>query len=467
MNDLSPAFDLEVAPLLATVGETKAPISVFGLGYVGAVSMACIASLGHRMIGVDPDMTKVARIAAGESPIVEDRLGDLLSDGVARDLIDATNDARTAVLATDMSFVSVGTPTAADGGCDFRYVRMVARQIGAALAEKDSFHLVVLRCSVPPGTTRDVMVPELEAASGKRLGEGFGIAFNPEFLREGTAVRDFFQPTKTVIGASDKRSAAMLAEVYAPVDETISFVAVETAEMVKYVDNTWHATKVAFANEVGRLCKAFATDSHAVMDIFCQDRHLNLSPYYLKPGFAFGGSCLPKEVRAMQHLAQERGVRLPLIDSLTETNDEHIASALRLIEETGARRVGFLGITFKPNTDDLRESPTLELVAECLERGLEVAVYDPNLHAEGDLEGHYAYMRHARPHLRAVMTALPDVARSSADDVAGAADVLVVSHKAHGYGDAVARRPEGVAVIDLIRLFPEIPEEASYHGIGW
>lgn len=467
MNDLIPGREIETAPLFASMTLTKPAISVFGLGYVGAVSMACIASLGHRMIGVDPDLGKVARIASGRSPIVEEHLDSLLTDGVDQDLIEATTDARAAVLATDMSFVSVGTPTAADGGCDFRFIREVARQIGSALAEKDSFHLIVLRCSVPPGTTREVMVPELEAASGKRLGDGFAVAFNPEFLREGRAVSDFFRPTKTVIGASDQRAAEMLADVYRMVDEEITFVAIETAEMVKYVDNTWHATKVAFANEVGRLSKAFGTDSHAVMDVFCQDRHLNLSPYYLKPGFAFGGSCLPKEVRAMQHLAQERGVSLPLIDSLTDTNDEHIASALRLIEQTKAHRVGFLGVTFKPDTDDLRESPTLELVAACLERGLEVSVFDPNLHADGDLEGHYAYMRHARPHLRAVMTALPRIAQSSAQDVAETVDCLVVSHNAHGYGHAVAYRPAGVAVIDLVRLFSGIPADQTYHGIGW
>ena len=467
MNDMILTHDLVPALAPASYRFDKPAISVFGLGYVGAVSMACIASLGHRMVGVDPDATKVTRIAAGQSPIVEDRLGELLSQGVENELIDATTDARAAVLATDISFVSVGTPTAADGGCDFRFVRQVARDIGSALAQKDDFHLVVLRCSVPPGTTLDVMVPELEAASGKRLGEGFGIAFNPEFLREGTAVKDFFRPTKTVIGASDDRSAAMLADVYIPVDEHVHFVSIETAEMVKYVDNTWHANKVAFANEIGRLCKAYDTDSHAVMDLFCQDRHLNLSSYYLKPGFAFGGSCLPKEVRAMQHLAKERGIRLPLIDSLTETNEAHIDSALAMIDRTGARRVGFLGVTFKSDTDDLRESPTLELVAACLERGLQVSVYDPNLHADGDLEGHYAYMRHARPHLRAAIDALPEMIRNTADQVSAESEALVVSHNAHGYADAVSRRPADVAVIDLVRLFKTVPQDRTYHGIGW
>ena len=471
MNDTLRIRDLNAETALATAATvattTKAAISVFGLGYVGAVSIACMASQGHRMVGVDVDATKIGQIARGESPIVEDRLGELLAAGVANGLIDATADARAAVLSTDMSFVSVGTPTAADGGCDMTHVRAVSRAIGAALAEKDTYHLVVMRCSVPPGTTLDVMVPELEAASGKALGRDFGIAFNPEFLREGTAVKDFFAPTKTVIGANDQQAAEMLAEVYRSVEDEILFTTIPAAEMVKYVDNTWHATKVAFANEVGRLSKSYGVDSHDVMDIFVRDRHLNLSPYYLKPGFAFGGSCLPKEVRAMDHLAQVKGLALPLIQSLTATNDEHIASALRMILESGAETVGFLGVTFKPGTDDLRESPTLELIGACLEHGLTVKLYDANLRIDGSLDGHYAYMRHARPHLRAVIEGLGDLAQGSAADAVAGTETVVVSHSNQTFRDAVEQRPEGVAVIDLCRLFKEVPADTAYHGIGW
>ena len=466
MNDLMFNTVILDQPL-ATPAQTLAPISVFGLGYVGAVSMACLAELGHVAIGVDVDPVKIDRIARGESPIVEDRLGELLSSGVARGLIDATSDARSAVLATDMSFVSVGTPTAADGGCDMTHVRAVSRAIGSALAEKATYHLVVMRCSVPPGTTLDVMVPELEAASGKRLGEGFGIAFNPEFLREGTAVKDFFAPTKTVIGANDQRAAEMLAQVYRPVEDDILITSIPAAEMVKYVDNTWHATKVAFANEVGRLSKAYSVDSHDVMDIFVKDRHLNLSSYYLKPGFAFGGSCLPKEVRAMDHLAHEKGLSLPLIQSLTATNDQHIASALQMILDSGARTVGFLGVTFKPGTDDLRESPTLELIGACLQHGLSVKLYDANLRIDGSLDGHYAYMRHARPHLRAVIEGLGEMATTSAQDVTATADTVVVSHANDTFRTAINQRPAGVQVIDVCRLFKQIPTDAAYQGIGW
>ena len=467
MNDVILPPDLIEAPSHVSVATTKPSVSVFGLGYVGAVSVACLAELGHRVVGVDVDPAKVDAIAEGRSPIAEEHLGDLLDVGVSRGLIDATADARDAVLTTDISFVSVGTPTAEDGGCDYRFIRAVARAIGSALAKKSSYHLVVMRCSIPPGTTREILIPALEAASGKAVGSGFGVAFNPEFIREGCAVRDFFRPTKTVIGANDVRAIDALKEIYAPVDTDILVTSIDAAEMVKYVDNTWHATKVAFANEVGRLSKSFGIDSHDVMNIFVQDRHLNLSSYYLRPGFAYGGSCLPKEVRAMQHLAEGKGIDLPLIGSLTATNDAHIAHALDMIERSQPNRVGFLGVTFKSDTDDLRESPTLELVAACLARGIEVKIYDPNLRLNASMEDHYAYMRHARPHLRAVMDRMAQLATTSAADLTDDADVIVVSHATDAYRRAVMHRPQGCSVIDLARLFDGRPADPDYHGIGW
>ena len=467
MNDtfrIPTSLDL---PSYVTPATTKPAISVFGLGYVGAVSVACLAELGHRVIGVDLDDSKVSAIAAGRSPIAEDRLEETLTRGVDADLVSATTDARKAVLGTDISFVSVGTPTAEDGGCDYRFIRSVSRAIGAALAKKDGYHLIVMRCSIPPGTTRRIMVPAIEAASGKQCGVGFGVAFNPEFLREGVAIKDFFRPTKTVIGADDARAIALLREIYSPVDTDILVTSVEAAEMVKYVDNTWHATKVAFANEVGRLSKSYGIDSHDVMDIFVQDRHLNLSSYYLKPGFAYGGSCLPKEVRAMQYLASKHDLDLPLIGSLGDTNDAHIAHAMDMIRARNPRRVGFLGVTFKSDTDDLRESPTLELVAQCLVEGFEVTIYDPNLRLDASMDDHYAYMRHARPYLRDVMDRMPRMARSTAVGVTTASDVVVVSHATQAFRQAVTHRPEDVAVVDLVRLFDGTPADPDYHGIGW
>ncbi|MGI9464124.1 MAG: nucleotide sugar dehydrogenase, partial [Aestuariivirgaceae bacterium] len=306
-------------------------ISVLGLGYVGAVSVACFANLGFHMVGADVVKAKAEAIQSGVSPIVEEGLENLLRDGVARGLIEATTDIEDAVRRTDITFLSVGTPTAEDGGCDMKYVRAAAQSIGRALKDKEAYHLIVMRCSVPPGTTMSVVVPEVEEASGKQLDVGFGVCFNPEFLREGVAVNDFYNPPKTVIGASSPRAAAQLAAVYRVVDEKVLMCSITGAEMVKYIGNVWHAAKVTFANEVGRLCKAVEVDSHEVMDIFVQDTKLNLSPYYLKPGFAFGGSCLPKEVRAVEHLAEVYQIRTPLFDSLMASNRLQIEEGLSLV----------------------------------------------------------------------------------------------------------------------------------------
>lgn len=334
--------------------EPRVAISVVGLGYVGAVSTGCLAGLGHRVVGVDIDPVKTGAIREGRAPLHEEGLEALLQDALAQGLVDATDDLASAVADTDMTFVSVGTPTAPDGGCDFGPILAAARGIGEGLRRKGRYHVVVMRCSVPPGSTMGVMVPAIEAASGLRHGEDFGICFNPEFLREGVAIADFHAPPKTVIGATDARAANMLARIYDRIDDKIITTTIEVAEMVKYVDNVWHATKVTFANEIGRLCKPLEVDSHAVMDIFVQDTKLNLSPYYLKPGFAYGGSCLPKEVRAVTHMAESLGVDLPLIANLDRSNKVQVEEALRMIRATGARRVAVLGLAFKPGTDDLR-----------------------------------------------------------------------------------------------------------------
>ena len=456
-----------LVPYLARQSTQKAAISVFGLGYVGAVSMACLSELGHEMVGVDVSEGKVEAINAGKSPIVEKDLDVLLRRGTFLDRISATTCADTAIQSTDISFVSVGTPTDKNGGCDMTFVRAVAQAIGRGLAKKSTYHLVVMRCSVPPGTTMDVMVPEIEATSGKTLGDGFGICFNPEFLREGTAVEDFFEPPKTVIGASDSKAFDMLAEVYNVVDENVLQTTIGAAEMVKYVDNVWHAAKVTFANEVGRMCKAIGVDSHEVMDVFVQDTKLNLSPYYLKPGFAFGGSCLPKEVRAMEHISEELGLDTPMMRSLMVSNRQQIIEALELVESVDAKKVGFLGVAFKPNTDDLRESPTLEVMAALKSAGTNISAYDPNLQLGESVRGHYEYMKHARPHLKDVMDELNEIASEDITEAILDCDAVVVSHATDQYREAVAALPGDVQVIDLARLYKEIPSTSSYHGLGW
>jgi len=466
MFDFNPnyAHALKAAPL--RVIDEKPSISVVGLGYVGAVSTACLSSLGHRVVGVDIDRAKVDCIAAGKSPIHEKDLERLLSEGLENDLVFATDDLEQAVVDTDITFVSVGTPTAADGGCDHSYIEAAARSIGAGIKRKNTFHVVVMRCSIPPGVTMGFMAPIIEEVSGLKAGVDFGVCFNPEFLREGVAVEDFYAPPKTVIGANDDRSANILSRIYEAVDEAPIVTSVETAEMVKYVDNVWHATKVCFANEVGRLCKPLGVDSHDVMDVFVQDTKLNLSPYYLKPGFAFGGSCLPKEVRAVAHIAKQQGVDLPMIESLGVSNKTHIERAVEMVRETGAKKVGILGLAFKQGTDDLRESPILEVIAALNAEGVEVAIHDPAITPSTPLEGQLAYVRHGSPGLQALATDLPLMMRADVRDVADTAEALIVTHNNDLYRDVVLNSGD-TPVIDVVRIANAPQNTAHYNGIGW
>lgn len=446
--------------------ESRAAISVVGLGYVGAVSTGCLASLGHRVIGVDLDPVKIACIREGRAPLHEKDLDMVLSAGVAAGLVDATDDLISAVLNTDVTFVSVGTPTGKDGGCDHSHIIAAARGIGEALRQKQRYHVVVMRCSIPPGSTLNVMVPEIERASGLVAGLDFGVCFNPEFLREGVAIADFNSPPKTVIGATDPRAAAVLARIYAPVDDNIIHTSIEVAEMVKYVDNVWHATKVTFANEIGRLCKPLDVDSHEVMDIFVQDTKLNLSPYYLKPGFAYGGSCLPKEVRAVTHLAAELGVDLPMISNLDRSNQAHVSEALDMVRRTGARRVAVLGLAFKPGTDDLRESPILDVIAALVAEGIEVVAHDAAVTTETRIESQLAYVQHAAPGLRALAPKLSGMLRDTAEEAIFAADAVIVTHAS----DLYRRVVKGFAkpVIDVARLYRDrTAQPEMLCGIGW
>ena len=461
------ALEPEQASRNSTQVAVRPAISVVGLGYVGAVSMACLSHLGFRMIGVDISEVRVDAINRGMSPIVEARLEDLLHEGAARGLVSATHSLIGAVLRTDVTFVSVGTPTAPDGSCDMSYVRDASRTIGRALAAKADYHVVVMRCSIPPGTTMKVVVAEIEAASGKKLGEDFGVCFNPEFLREGVAVSDFFAPPKTVIGASDLRARSMVEGIYLAIDKNAIFTSIEAAEMVKYADNVWHATKVAFANEIGRLCKAMDIDSHDVMDIFVKDTKLNLSPYYLKPGFAFGGSCLPKEVRAVSHLGAEFGVELPLIDSLIPSNVSHVEQALKLLAPHTGKRFGFLGMAFKPNTDDLRESPLFDLMAALFAKGESVCGYDPNVRMTPHMRGQLGYLKRANPKLASLIDNIEVVRTERMNDVVENCDVLVVGHATEEFRRAVTMRGKGVAVLDLARLFRGRQNDKTYEGIAW
>jgi len=469
MNAIAPIIADTKVPVRFSLIDEKPAISVIGLGYVGAVSTACLSSLGHEVIGVDIDVDKVSAIAAGQSPIHEEGLGELLQKGVDEGRIQATDNLYRAVRDTDVTFVSVGTPTAADGGCDYSYIKSAAEIMADGLALKDNFHVFVMRCSIPPGTTMKFMTRILELRSGKELGKDFGVCFNPEFLREGVAIADFHAPPKTVIGATCERTANIVRKIYEPVDDNPIITSIETAEMVKYVDNVWHAAKVCFANEVGRLCKTQGVDSHEVMDVFCKDTKLNLSPYYLKPGFAYGGSCLPKEVRAVAHIAKAAGITLPMIENLDTSNKEHVAATVQMVRDTGAKRVGVLGLAFKPGTDDLRESPILDVIAELREGGIEVVAHDPVINDETNIEAQLSYVKHGNPGLVKLAGDLKGLLAETAADAVDRVDAVIVTQKHPVYAGLaqIAADNFNKPVIDVVRIFDDMPSAPAYMGIGW
>ncbi|EDM24597.1 UDP-glucose dehydrogenase family protein [Caminibacter mediatlanticus] len=358
-------------------------ISVIGLGYVGAVCSACFANEGHNVIGVDVDKTKVDLINQGKSPIVEKDLDKLIEKNVKEGRLKATTNLKDAIKNSNITFIAVGTPSRENGSIDLRYIKEASKQIGEVLKEKDSFHIVVMRSTVLPGTGEDVVIPIIEKYSNKKINKDFGYASNPEFLRESTAIYDFYHPPKTVIGASNDKTAEILENLYSfiYINEAPLFkVKIKEAEMVKYADNSWHATKVTFANEIGLICSKLEIDSHKVMDIFCSDRKLNISTYYLKPGFAFGGSCLPKDVKAITHKAKELDENTPLLNSLMLSNEYQIKRVYNyFIKPLKKKKIGVLGISFKAGTDDLRESPMLELTEMLIGKGYFVLIYDENV----------------------------------------------------------------------------------------
>ncbi|MDP2223528.1 nucleotide sugar dehydrogenase, partial [Nitrosomonas sp.] len=383
-------------------------ISIFGLGYVGTVSAGCLATDGHSVIGVDPNKTKVNLINRGVSPIVEKDIGEMIAASVKSGLLRATSDVQDAVLNSEISLVCVGTPSQLNGNLDLSHVRKVCEQIGAAIKEKSAFHVVVARSTMLPGSMRSVLIPALESYSGKKAGVDFGVCNNPEFLRESTAVFDYYNPPKTVIGESDTKAGELLMQLYAKMTAPLIRTDVETAEMVKYADNTWHAVKVAFANEIGNLCKAEGIDGHKVMEIFCQDTKLNLSPYYMKPGFAFGGSCLPKDVRALMYKGKSLDIDLPLINAILPSNQRQIEKGIKMIVDKGNRKIGILGFSFKAGTDDLRESPLVEVIEYLLGKGYELKLYDKNVSLAALTGANQDYILNHIPHISKLMASSMD-----------------------------------------------------------
>jgi GDP-mannose 6-dehydrogenase len=440
-------------------------IALFGLGYVGVVSAACLARDGHSVVGIDPNAVKVDFLGRGKSPIIEPGLDELIASAVATGRLVAGSDYATAVAQSDVLMVCVGTPGQANGSLDLTYVRRVVQQIGEQLAARGGYKVVVIRSTLLPGSMQSVVVPLLEESSHLKAGKDFGVCINPEFLRESSAIYDYDHPPKTVIGASDERAAAIVRELYAALDAPLVLTDLRTAEMVKYVDNSWHALKVTFANEVGRLCKAMGVDGRLAMRLFCMDTKLNVSTAYLRPGFAFGGSCLPKDVRALTYQGRLLDVETPVLSSILPSNQLHIAHALSMIRATGRRRVGLLGLSFKEGTDDLRESPIVTLAEQLIGKGYELLVYDQNVRLAALMGANREYILTHIPHIGRLLVERPE-------QLLEHSEVLVIAAASEEFRALLDGLPSGTLIIDLVGLWNTADGKGSapmshYDGIAW
>lgn len=438
-------------------------ISIFGLGYVGCVGAACLAKLGHTVIGVDVNENKVRLINEGKPTIIEEGIAELCAEAHSKGLMSATMDVREAVHGTDVSFIVVGTPSSKEGHLNLNYIYKVAEQIGAALSDKPANkdglrHIVAIRSTVLPGTNEKV--GEIIAqASGLVRGKDFTIVSNPEFLREGTSVKDYFNPPLTLVGTDMPEAEAVFREIYKGIEAEFICTDIRVAEMMKYVNNTYHALKIVFGNEVGNICKELNIDSHKVMEIFCKDKQLNISPYYFKPGFAYGGSCLPKDMKALKTLAHDHYVEVPVIEAIGESNELQKRRAVQLIMAQGQRKVGILGLSFKAGTDDLRCSPIVDVVESLLGKGFEIRIYDKNVKVSELTGTNKDFIMAKIPHLQHfVSDDLEAVCRES--------DVLVVTNKEKEFAELLARYPNKT-VVDLVRQWKEVDYEGHYEGLSW
>jgi len=435
-------------------------ISVFGLGYVGTVSAGCLANQGHDVIGVDPIPAKLDLINHGQSPIVEADIREIISGAVSCGNLRATDDSAEAVLSTDLSFICVGTPSQPNGNLDLRYIRRVSEEIGAALRVKKDWHVVAIRSTVLPGTVRKIVIPILEETSGKCAGEGFGVCHNPEFLREGSAVKDFNAPPKTVIGQFDSCSGEAVASLYGLLDAPLIRTELEISEMVKYIDNGWHALKIGFANEIGNLSKAFGVDSYRVMDIFCQDLKLNISCAYLKPGFAFGGSCLPKDLRALAYQARAHDLETPILSSILPSNEVQVRRGIDLILKSGHKRIGILGFSFKAGTDDLRESPLIEVIERLIGKGYDLRIYDKSVKIASLTGANRDFILNRIPHISRLMV-------DSVELVLDHAETIVIGNNDPDFKQIPTQTRDGQVVVDFVRIADRHSQGCKYEGICW
>ena len=430
------------------------------MGYVGVVSAACLSKEGHDIIGVDVEKTKVDLINKGKTPIIEKQIAELVESAVQNGHLQATTNTKEAILNSELSFVCVGTPSQSNGNLDLKYIRRVCKEIGEALTHKPKSHIVVIRSTILPGTMRNVIIPILKETSGRSIGKELGICNNPEFMREGQAVQDFYHPPKTVIGETDSYSGDLLASVYENLDAPLIRTNLETAEMIKYVDNIWHALKIGFANEIGNICKVLGIDGHKVMDIFCQDTKLNISNAYLKPGFAFGGSCLPKDLRALTYMARGLDLEQPILNAILPSNALQVNRALRMIKDKGNKKVGILGFSFKAGTDDIRESPMVEVIENLLGKGYDLSIYDRNVKLASLVGANRDFLINRIPHISNLMV-------SNIDDVLSHADTIVIGNNDKEFFNILNRLKDGQVVVDVVRITENIPGKDMYDGICW
>jgi len=438
-------------------------VSIFGLGYVGAVTGACLSKLGHRVIGVDPDQQKLRFLREGKSPILEEGLDDLTHEAVQSGNFTVTDDSRAAIAATDISLICVGTPSMSNGGLCTTFVEKAVTQVGAGIREKGSYHSVVVRSTVLPGTTKGVLVPLLEAATGSLAGEGFGISMHPEFLREGTSIKDFFEPPYTVVGTDSGKEFRRVCDLYEGSGPAVGGerirCAIPAAEAIKYGCNLFHAVKITFANEMGLFCKKAGVDSREVMDLLCRDQKLNISPKYLKPGFAFGGSCLPKDVRACIDSARKADVPVSMLEGVLNSNRLQIERVADRIMSWGERKISMLGISFKEGTDDLRESPLVRLAELLIGRGYDLRIFDPNVRYAALFGSNKAFIDRELPHLKSILV--------DSDEAMAHAKVLVFGHKAPPYRELLPRVLDTQRVLDLADVTAGAVTAGVTEGLYW
>jgi GDP-mannose 6-dehydrogenase len=435
-------------------------ISIFGLGYVGVISAGCLASKGHKIIGVDVIKSKVNLINKGHSPIIEKDIPELIKKASKDEYLSATTDAKTAIKNSEVSFICVGTPSSPNGSLELKHLESVTRDIGFALKEKKEFHCIVYRSTMLPGTIRKFMIPLLEKTSEKKLDKGFSLAYNPEFLRESTSVYDFFNPPMTIVGADNLQIANRVISLSEDLPGQKIKTSIEIAEMVKYVNNNFHALKITFANEIGQICKKMGLDSHKVMEIFSLDCQLNISKAYLSPGFAFGGSCLPKDLRAINHFAKLNDLDLPVLRSILSSNTQQIREVVKKILNLGKKKIGFAGFSFKAGTDDLRESPIVELIENLIGKGYDIKIYDRYVNTAKLIGANKEYINNVIPHISAIMV-------NSIDELIKDREIFVIGNRSEEFLKILNETSDQQIIIDLVRIKKEPISRKNYFGLYW